>query len=96
MPGSLRGQDVTVLPTSINAVLVGGGLKDTIKPPVSQDTTVVDFSTIPVRVTGVGDTGVKGVVVHYTITRTLASNDAKRPAVFITTGPYHATGSFSG
>jgi len=76
------GVAVTVLPTSINALATG--LKDTIRPRVSQDTTVVDGSNMPVRVTGVGDTGVKGVVVRYAITRTLASNDPRRPAVFIT------------
>jgi hypothetical protein len=40
---------------------------------------------MPVLVRGAGDTGVQGVVVHYAITRTLASNNAL-PAVYITRG----------
>ena len=70
---------VTVAPTSITKAT---GAKDTILAPLSQDTTVVGSSTIPVVVRGLGDTAVQGVVVHYTLTRTLASNSATHPAVF--------------
>lgn len=71
---------VTVAPESL---FKGTGAKDTIFAPVSQDTTRVGSSTMPVIVHGVGDTAVQGVVVHYTLTRTLASNSATHPAVFI-------------
>ncbi len=74
---------VTVEPTTIDE---GTGALDTIRAPVSQDTTVVGSSSMPVIVSGLGDTGVQGVVVHYAITRTLASSDPNRPAVFITHG----------
>lgn len=74
---------VTVAPTSM---VVGTGAKDTIRPPLSQDTALVGLSTIPVIVRGVGDTTVQGVVVHYTLTRTLASNSTTHPAVFFTDG----------
>lgn len=70
---------VTVLPTSITK---GTGALDTIKAPISQDTTVVGSSPLPILVRGVGDTAVQGVAVHYVLTRTLLSNDAKRPAVY--------------
>jgi hypothetical protein len=74
---------VTVLPTVIDQ---GTGAKDTIQAPLTQDTTVAPgSSTLPILVRGLGDTGVQGVVVHYAITRTLASNNAK-PAVYITRG----------
>ncbi len=39
---------------------------------------------VPVIVSGVGDTGVQGVVVHYTLVRTLASSSPSRQAVYIT------------
>jgi hypothetical protein len=75
---------VTVLPTVIDP---GVGALDTIKAPLTQDTTVAPgSSTMPVLVRGLGDTTVQGVVVHYAITRTLASNNAL-PAVYITSGP---------
>jgi len=75
---------VTVQPTVIDQ---GTGALDTIKTPLTQDTTVAPGSSpIPVLVKGLGDTAVQGVVVHYAITRTLASNNAK-PAVYITSGP---------
>jgi hypothetical protein len=79
---------VTVLPTNIDQ---GTGALDTIKAPLTQDTTLAltigqGASSMPVIVRGVGDTGVQGVVVHYQITRTLASNNAARQAVYIT-GP---------
>lgn len=91
---------VTVQPTVIDQ---GTGAKDTITVPISADTTLVGSSPIPVLVTGAGDTAVKGVVVHYAITRTLASNDPLRPAVYITnqngklttTDTTNATGSAS-
>ncbi len=74
---------VTVQPTVIDQ---GTGALDTIKTPLTQDTTAAPgFSPIPVLIRGLGDTGVQGVVVHYAITRTLASNNA-RPAVYITRG----------
>ncbi len=77
---------VTVLPTNLDQ---GTGALDTIKAPVNQDTTLalqIGFgaSALPVIVSGVGDTGVQGVVVHYAITRTLASTDPNRPAVYLT------------
>jgi hypothetical protein len=73
-----------VQPTVIDR---GTGAKDTIKAPLTQDTTVAPgSSTMPILVRGAGDTTVQGVVVHYVITRTLASNNAK-PAVYITSGP---------
>lgn len=79
---------VTVLPTHIDE---GTGALDTIKAPLTGagDTTLAlplgqGASTIPVLVRGVGDTGVQGVVVHYVITRTLASNNPARQAVYIT------------
>jgi len=71
---------VTVQPTVIDQTT---GAKDTIRVPITTDTTQVGSSLIPVRVAGAGDTTVQGVVVHYVITRTLASNDPLRPAVFI-------------
>ena len=79
---------VTVLPTVIDE---GRGALDTIKAPLNQDTTLAlpigqGASSLPVIVSGVGDTGVQGVVVHYTITRSLAANNATRQAVYIT-GP---------
>lgn len=75
---------VTVQPTVIDQ---GTGAKDTIKAPLTQDTTVAPGSSpLPILVRGAGDTAVQGVVVHYVITRTLASNNAK-PAVYITSGP---------
>lgn len=75
---------VTVQPTLIDQ---GTGAKDTIQAPLTQDTTVAPGSSpMPIVVHGAGDTTVQGVVVHYTITRTLASNNAK-PAVYITHGP---------
>jgi len=75
---------VTVQPTVIDQ---GPGALDTIKAPLVQDTTVAPGSSpIPIVVRGAGDTAVQGVVVHYVITRTLASNNAK-PAVYITSGP---------
>jgi len=75
---------VTVQPTVIDR---GTGALDTIKAPLTQDTTVAPGSSpIPILVRGAGDTAVQGVVVHYVITRTLASNNAK-PAVYITSGP---------
>jgi hypothetical protein len=74
---------VTVQPTVIDR---GTGAKDTIQAPLTQDTTVAPGSSqIPIVVRGAGDTTVQGVVVHYVITRTLASNNAK-PAVYITRG----------
>jgi len=75
---------VTVQPTVIDR---GTGALDTIKAPLTQDTTVAPGSSpIPILARGAGDTAVQGVVVHYVITRTLASNNAK-PAVYITSGP---------
>jgi hypothetical protein len=74
---------VTVQPTVIDQ---GVGALDTIKTPLTQDTTVAPgSSTMPILVRGLGDTTVQGVVVHYAITRTLASNNAQ-PAVYITRG----------
>jgi hypothetical protein len=70
---------VTVAPTSMTK---GTGALDTIKAPISQDTTVVGTSSVPILVRGVGDTAVQGVLVHYVLTRTLVSNDATRPAVY--------------
>lgn len=73
---------VTVQPIKMDE---GTGAVDTIRAPLTLDTTVAPGnSQIPVIVRGVGDTGVQGVVVHYAITRTLASNDPTRQAVFIT------------
>jgi hypothetical protein len=69
---------VTVAPTTM---VVGTGAVDTNKVPITDDTTFA--STIPVIVRGIGDTTVQGVLVHYTFTRTLASNDATNPAVFL-------------
>lgn len=79
---------VTVLPTTIDQ---GTGALDTIKAQLSTDTTLAlpigqGASTMPVIVAGVGDSGVQGVAVHYAITRTLASSDPNRAAVYIT-GP---------
>ena len=79
---------VTVLPTTIDE---GTGALDTIKAPLSTDTTLAlplgqGASAMPVIVAGVGDTTVQGVAVHYAITRTLASSDPNRVAVYIT-GP---------
>jgi hypothetical protein len=75
---------VTVLPIKIDE---GTGALDTIKAPLTQDTTVAPGSSaMPVIVRGVGDTGVQGVVIHYAITRTLGSSDPTRQAVFITRG----------
>jgi hypothetical protein len=72
-----------VLPTVMDQ---GTGALDTIKTPLTQDTTVAPGSSpMPIHVAGLGDTAVQGIVVHYTITRTLASNNA-RPAVYITRG----------
>jgi hypothetical protein len=77
---------VTVEPQVIDE---GTGALDTIKAPLNQDTTLVlpingGASKLPVIVSGVGDTGVQGVVVHYTIIRTLASSSPTRQAVYIT------------
>jgi len=69
---------VTVAPTSI---VVGTGAVDTNKVPITDDTTFASF--IPVKAVGAGDTTVQGVLVHFTLTRTLASNDATNPAVFL-------------
>ena len=77
---------VTVLPVKIDQ---GTGALDTIRAPLTTDTNVVlpigqGASTIPVIVAGLGDTGVQGVVVHYAITRALASSNPTRQAVYIT------------
>lgn len=77
---------VTVLPTRIDQ---GTGAADTIKAPLTQDTTLAlaigqGASKMPIIVKGAGDTTVQGVVVHYQITRTLASNNPARQAVYIT------------
>ncbi len=77
---------VTVEPQVIDE---GTGALDTIKPPLNTDTTLVlsvnaGASKLPVIVSGVGDTGVQGVVVHYTLVRTLASSSPSRQAVYIT------------
>ena len=69
---------VTVAPTSI---VVGTGAVDTNKVPITDDTTFA--SIIPVKTVGAGDTTVQAVLVHFTLTRTLASNDATNPAVFL-------------
>jgi hypothetical protein len=80
---------VTVAPTSI---AIGTGAKDTIRPPLSPDTLVgVDGSTIPVIVRGAGDTTVQGVLVHYEIARTLASNSTTHPAVVLFDAGGHPT-----
>jgi hypothetical protein len=72
---------VTVEPTVLDE---GTGALDTIRAPVSNDSTVVGSSSMPVIVSGVGDTGVQGVVVRYVITKSLASTSSGHPAVFIT------------
>src|SRR5262249_36353440 len=77
---------VTVLPTRIDQ---GTGALDTIKAPLTQDTTLVlpvgqGASLIPVIVKGAADTTVQGVLVHSAITRTLASSNPARQAVYIT------------
>ena len=77
---------VTVEPQVIDQ---GTGALDTIKAPLNTDTTLVlpidgGASKLPVIVSGVGDTGVQGVVVHYTLVRTLASSSPTRQAVYIT------------
>ena len=82
------GVPVTVLPTVLDQ---GTGALDTIKAQLSTDTALAlpigqGASTMPVIVSGVGDTTVPGVAVHYAITRTLASSNPNRPAVYIT-GP---------
>ena len=79
---------VTVLPTRIDQTT---GALDTIKAPLTQDTTLAlqvgeGASKMPVIVKGAGDTTVQGVVVHYLITRTLAPSNPARQAVYIT-GP---------
>ena len=77
---------VTVLPIRIDQ---GTGAADTIKAPLTQDTILAlpigqGASKMPILVKGAGDTTVQGVVVHYQITRTLASSNPARQAVYIT------------
>ncbi len=89
--GQIRGLQTPSVPVAVtvqpSVIDQGTGAKDTIQAPLTQDTTVAPGSSpIPVLVKGLGDTAVQGMVVHYAITRTLASNNAK-PAVYITRGP---------
>lgn len=71
---------ITVAPTTI----VPGTGTDTIRAPLGKDSASSIGSTpISLVVKGAGDTTVQGVVVHYTLARTLASTSQTQPAVFI-------------
>ena len=70
---------ITLAPTTISR----GQGTDTIRAPLGSDSASSIGSTpLSVVVHAVGDTAVQGVVVHYTITRTLESS-AKEPAVYV-------------
>ncbi|HSQ30124.1 MAG TPA: hypothetical protein VLN49_09755 [Gemmatimonadaceae bacterium] len=70
---------ITLAPTTI----VRGQGTDTIRAPLGADSASSIGSTpLSVIVRGLGDTTVQGVVVHYTITRTLESS-SQQPAVYI-------------
>lgn len=71
---------ITVAPTTI---AVGIPAPDTIKATLGKDSsTSTGKAQLALVVTGAGDTAVQGVVVHFTLTRTLASSSSTQPAVY--------------
>lgn len=71
---------ITLAPRTISR---GQGTDTLLRTPLGADSAHSIGSTpLPVIVHAVGDTGVQGVLVHYTITRTLQSS-AKEPAAYL-------------
>ena len=74
---------ITVQPTTIKQ----GTAIDTIRAPFGKDSASSRSTTpISVVVTGVGDTAVYRVVVHFKLTRTLESSSSSQPAAYIGDG----------
>jgi hypothetical protein len=73
---------VTVRPTTL--LLGPTPIPDTLFAPLGPDSaTSVKGRPLATIVRGAGDTTVQGVIVHYRITRTLASSSSTTPAVYI-------------
>lgn len=71
---------ITVAPTTL---AIGTGM-DTVRAPLGKDSSSSIGSTpLSLVVRGAGDTAVQGVVVHFTLTRTLESSSPTQPAVYI-------------
>jgi hypothetical protein len=71
---------VTVQPTTLSI----GAKPDTLRAPLGPDSaSSIGHSTLSTLVRGAGDTTVQGVIVHYRLTRTLASSSTTVPSVYI-------------
>lgn len=74
---------VTVIPITVAPVTLARGALDTVRAPLGKDSASSIGSTkLSLVVRGAGDTAVQGVVVRYTLTRTLESSSSQ-PAVYI-------------
>ena len=81
--GNLQTQLVSIPITVAPATIAAVAAPDTIRAAYSKDSAnSVKSTALSVVVKGAGDTTVQGVIVHFTLTRTLASSNTN-PAVYI-------------
>jgi hypothetical protein len=87
--GSLQTNPVTVpvtfLPFKMAKTATGSntGPDTTLVAPLTADTTVTSVANLSLRVSSALDSASQGIVVRYTIARTLTPKDVSRPAVII-------------
>jgi hypothetical protein len=87
--GSLQTNPVTVPVTFLPSEMVktgpisNAGPDTTLVVPLTGDTTVNRFANLSLRVLSALDSASQGIVVRYTLVRTLTPKDASRPAVII-------------
>jgi hypothetical protein len=81
--GSLQTNPVTVPVTFLPSKMVKVSTDTTLVVPFSRDTTSTKFADMALRVLSAADSASQGIVVRYTIARTLTPKDQSKPAVII-------------
>jgi hypothetical protein len=81
--GNLQTSAVTVPVTFLPFKMAHTGTDTTLVAPLTADTNVTAVTPITLRVSSALDSASQGIVVRYTMVRTLAAKDPSRPAVLI-------------